>query len=344
MPPFRLSRATTLGLLLAIPAAHGCGWATEAQPNVILISIDNLRADHIAAYGYERPTTPNLDLLASEGVVFEQHSAQAPLPAPSRASLLTSRYPSDHGVSTPGDAPTEGSVHIADAFRRASYATAALAQGPADGFSAQFEEYRELRSLRDPQLVYEDIELTFAWLRRARPRSFFLLVAITEVGLPYDPPDDHAWFFSPRYSGELPTMITKELTEAIGDGSLRVSENDRAHVTSMYDAEILLVDEWLGRLLARVRSAGLESSTIVAVTSTNGERLMPPTPGSGEVPDEGILRIPLVLAGPGVPSGISVGAPSRSLDVAPTLLRLAGAPIPDSYVGQPLAPLWSGQR
>lgn len=344
MRPPRSAKA----VLLLAAAVAGCGWAEAAPPNIVLVSIENLRADHVGAYGYDRATTPNLDLLASEGVIFWQHYSQAPGPVPSRLSLLTSRYPSDHGVWQAGDELATAALSrdiplVVEALRDEGYATALLTQRAGDGLRDRFSEYRELRSLRDRRIVEEDIELLAGWLRGVGSRPFFVFVTINETGLPYEPPDDHAWFFSPRYQGPLPTRITREMASAMSEGSVSVSDDDRAHVASMYDAEILLVDEWLGAFMARLREAGLEASTLLAITSTNGERLGGDVISDNEGGlDEALLHTPLILAGPGVPAGVVVATPSRSIDVAPTLLELANVPIPASYEGDSLRALWSG--
>jgi arylsulfatase A-like enzyme len=314
---------------------------------VLLVTVDTLRADHTAAGEYELETTPNLRRLIDRGAVFTRCLSQHPETGPSLTSMMTSRHPREtgvreNGVSLPPEFPT-----LAESFRGAGCRTAAfvstyLLKPHACGLDRGFGVYDA--EMTAANLGHEDFERparetvdrAIRWLREASGEPYFLWVHLYEPHGIYDPGKDlAARFFRDLDRPDLdPSRIVPY--QRFGDSL------DPDDYVARYDGEILLADREVGRLLD---AAG--EGAIVAFTADHGE-------GMGEqdywfrhgsLLNEGSLRVPLVLAGPGLPSGRIVEELAANLDVAPTLLDLAGLPpLPDARGGslQPL--LWAPGR
>ena len=319
-------RQRTVGLAAAVAALAAALWlarAGQVRPNVLLVTIDTLRADRLGCYG--GAPTPTLDALAARGVRFATAIAHAPLTGPSHASLLTGLTPLRHGVRDNGrsslvaTAPT-----LAEAFRGAGWRTVAFVSGfPLDhrfGFDRGFESYDDRlprgSDRRRAAFVERTAERTTAaalrWLGTAAPSApWFLWVHYFDPHAPYEPPPEHAAHFPGR----------------------------------PYDGEVAFVDAQLGRLLQALEDGSAGRETLVLVTSDHGESL-------GEHGEEthgvfvydATLRVPLVLAGPGVPKGRVSQTVARGIDVAPTLLALAGAPPLRGAEGRSLVPAFSGKE
>ncbi len=321
-------RRRVLGLVAAAAALAAALWLARAgptRPNVLLVTIDTLRADRLGCYGYTAGATPVQDALAGRGVRFATAIAHAPLTGPSHASLLTGLTPLRHGVRDNGRPTLAATVPtLAEAFRDAGWRTAAFVSGfPLDhrfGFDRGFESYDDrLPRGSDPRraaFVERTAERTtgavLRWLGTAAPSApWFLWVHYFDPHAPYEPPPEQAARFAGR----------------------------------PYDGEVAFVDAQLGRLLQAVENGNRGRETLVLVTSDHGESL-------GEHGEEthgvfiydATLRVPLVLAGPGVPRGRVSHTVARGIDVAPTLLALAGAPPLRGAQGRSLVPSLSGEE
>ena len=316
-PGLRLAAAAALvalaiaGLLLAKRSA--------APPSLLLVTIDTLRADHVSAYGYPQPTTPSLDGLARRGVRFASAQSASPLTGPSHATLLTGHYPPVHGVRDNarfviGDrTPT-----LAERLQRAGYDTAAFVSAfpvaAAFGFGRGFEVFDEgLHAARAGQLAErpanEAADAAAAWLRGRGARPFFAWVHFYDPHEPYAPP-----------------------------------AAERARFPLPYDGEVAFADGQVGRLLGVLREAGLERRTLVAVLSDHGEGLGEHGESThGLLLYESTLRVPFVLAGPGVPEGRVVSERVGTIDALPTLLALLGLPAPEGLPGRDLRPALAGR-
>jgi choline-sulfatase len=285
----------------------------SAPPNILLVTLDTTRADRIGAYGYGEARTPRLDRLAAAGVMFERAIAVAPLTLPAHASLFTGLYPFAHGVRNNGNFVLGDRVPtLATALRDGGYQTGAFVSafvldrryGLARGFDRYDDRFElERRGDRTAAAAAE-------WLTRAAQdrRPFFAWVHLYDPHDPYDPPAPYAGFASP------------------------------------YDGEIGFVDEQVGALVDRLDALGLASSTVVAVAGDHGESL----DDHGEATHglfvyEAAMRVPVILCRPGaLPAGRRVASLVRQIDVAPTLLALAGRPALAGAHGQSLIPLIRG--
>jgi choline-sulfatase len=301
-------------LLLAVAAALAVrrGNARPGRPqargNVLLVTIDTLRADRVGCYGYARAATPTLDGLAARGVRFATAIAHVPLTAPSHASILTGRTPLGHGMRDNGGFVLPDKVRtLAEDFKAAGYHTAAFVSGfPLNrrfGLDRGFESYDDhLPRGSDPRrtaYVERTADRTtnaaLQWLERAgkdqAPAPWFVWVHYYDPHAPYEAP---------------------------GSFGLRFA-------ASPYDGEIAFVDEQLGRLLAAVEAKGPRGSTMVLVTADHGESL-----GEHGEDTHGIfiydstLRVPWIMAGPEIDAGRVASTVARGIDIAPTLLDYAG--------------------
>ena len=295
-------------MVLAL-VAEGCsgrlGGAPQ-RPNVLLVTIDTCRADHIGCYGYRAAATPTLDGLAARGVRFSTAVAHVPLTGPSHTSILTSRTPLGHGVRDNGSYVLPPSVPtLAEAFRQAGYRTAAFVSGyPLKrrfGLDRGFDTYDDQlprgkdarRTAYVERTADRTTDATLRWLDAPpapHTAPFFLWVHYFDPHAPYEAPAEYA-----------------------------------SRAASPYDGEIAFVDAQLARLIQHVDVAAKGAPLLILVTADHGESL-----GEHGEDTHGIfvydstLRVPFILAGPGVPQGRVADTVARGIDVAPTLLDYAG--------------------
>ena len=341
----------------------GCGERDSVRrPDVLLISIDTLRADHLGAYGHDRDTTPAIDALAESGVVFERCFATAPNTAPSHMSIMTSLYPTAHAVpngTTSTEEPTAlvlpaATTTLAEVLGGAGYQTVGFADGGnvgrAHGFGRGFDRYR---SFYDG--VTSKVDQTIAWLRRQRDaeRPWFVFLHTYEVHAPYLPPDDLARRFVSEYDGWLRPYCYDEqgrIKDAdlsgfhrIFDEAQRLDEDDVRFLRELYDAEIAHTDRELRRLFRFLRDEELDQDLLIVLVSDHGEEFGEHGAyGHKQMFDE-VTRVPLVLAGTPLPAGRPrVDELVSLLDVMPTILELAGLAAPPHVQGTSLVPLLTG--
>ena len=328
-----ITLAAALVTAVGIVAVRGGFTRTARAPNVLLITIDTLRWDHVGAYGAKGVATPVLDALAARGVRFETAIAHAPLTGPSHASILTGLTPVRHGVRDNGTFVLPPALPtLATTLRTAGYATAGFISGfPLErrfGFANGFETYDDElprgRSPHDPAATErhadETTDRVIAWVND-RPRGSG--AAATDAGVPW-----FLWvhYFDPHAAYEPPPEYLRKFPD------------------HPYDGEIAFVDAQIGRLLSRLSDRGDLANTIVLVTADHGESL-------GEHGEEthgvfiydATLRVPWIVAGPGVPAGRVAGVVARSVDVLPTMLDLAGVAAPSAIDGRSLRPAIDGR-
>lgn len=305
--------------------------------NLLLISIDTLRADRVGAYGYERPTTPNLDRVAAEGVVFEQAWSQSPWTLPSHASLLTGLYTRAHGLRDDDHRLGREIPVLAELLVEAGYRTAAFVNtpylSPRTGLLRGFERYEQLERFD------ASVPAALDFLRSEDPRPFFLLLHTMDVHSPYLPGEDQRRRFVRPYDGELDGRTSTLLR--VRRGFLKPEAVDLRHLNDLYDAVIHEMDQRLAPLLAFLDESGLAATTLLIITSDHGEEFL--EHGDvlhGRTVYEEMLRVPLLVRGPGVPRGLRVGAPTALVDVMPTMLRAAGVAPPPDLDGRDLRLRW----
>ena len=297
--------------------------AVGARPDIVLVSIDCLRADHLGVYGYERDTSSNLDYLAKESVVFRHAMATSSYTLPTHASMLTGLPPSFHGASA-GTRISEAVPYAPELLAEAGYRVNALVSAPflstVYGFDRGVHTYR-LMSAKAPRLVDEAIEL----LREGEGQSRFLFFHLFDVHMPYAPPRE----FRTRF-GERPRDITS-LLERVESRSPPTSEREVEEVIRLYDGEIAFVDRELGRFFDYLRASGAFERSLIVVTADHGEgfyelgeweHARPWHPGPGLYQE--VLHVPLILKWPGISASSTVDKVVSHVDVSPTLLRAGG--------------------
>ncbi len=305
------------------------------RPNILLISVDTLRADHLGCYGYARDTSPHIDALAADGTVFEQVSSTSSWTLPSHASILTGRYPSHHrlqddGLKLPSDIPT-----LAGGLQAAGYHTLAVvshvyvssAFGLERGFEA-FDDSLIEGGSRNP-IAEEVVERVLERLTRETDRPYFAFVHFFDPHWPYTPPGDFGERFAdPDYDGSIDGSM-KSLNPFLGTKPM--SEADREQMVALYDAEIAYVDHQLGRMLSALRERGLLDNTLVLLTGDHGEEFKEHGGlGHGRTLYGEQLGVPLIASGhPSFAPGSRSHRVVSSVDLTATILDLAGAdPLP----------------
>jgi arylsulfatase A-like enzyme len=309
-------------------ASAGAG---SHRPNLLVVSLDTLRARNVGAYGHTRDTTPFLDSLAAAGVLFENAITASVTTGPAHMSLFTGLYPVHHGMRTGLEPRAHAAAPLAALLRAAGYECAAFTEDGyivrALGFGDGFSEYTE--NPGHARGVPGDARVTFhqaqEWLERAPRRPFFLFVHTYQVHAPYLPPPETAQLFR-------------------DDGAQGTASDALRPQADSYDREIRFVDQKLRELVAVLERLGLRESTTLVVLSDHGEEF-----GEhgyfqhGSALFEESLRVPLIFAGHGIPSGRRVAEQVSLIDVAPTLLELLGVAPPPLLDGHSLVPALRGE-
>lgn len=296
-------------------------------PNLLLISIDTLRADHLGCYGYPGARTPNIDGLAARGAQFAEATTVTPLTLPAHASLLTGTFPAYHGVRDNGGFYLESEhITLAEILHDAGYRTGgfvgAFVLDSRWGLQQGFDRYVDNFDLsqaggagmdRIQRPANEVADRALEWIDQRSAQPFFAWVHFYDPHAPYTPPAQIAAEFPPTLAGA-------------------------------YDAEIAWTDTQVGRLIAHLTNARVLDETLVIVVGDHGESL-----GEHQEQEHGFfvydaaLQIPLIIAGEGLPTTV-VREQVRIVDVMPTALDLLGIPVPKVAQGQSLRPAVNGQR
>jgi arylsulfatase A-like enzyme len=347
----RAIAALVLLLLSVVAFAQEPLARDRSRPNIVLLVIDTLRADALGSYG--GAPTPNLDAIAGAGLRFDRMVAQAPWTLPSVSSLLTGLYPFEHGQGAHAGRPSVALSTLTDRLAAGGYTTAAFVEIDwplmRQGFhtfelptGSTAERYGRAES-RGPSPTFLRAR---QWLRSNTGRPLFLMIHTYEVhdyflGRPRH--REHAAARHPSYRGPFARWQRQPIDEAgvaemIGE-LLAANDDDTAFVRSLYDGAVQVVDEEVGRLDAELERQGLVDDTVLVVTSDHGEGFAPTRArvSHGGRLHEDLLHVPLILRWPGKIAPGTVDGRLESIDIAPTLLRLAGldaevpaAPGPDA--------------
>ncbi|MBI5362304.1 MAG: sulfatase [Planctomycetes bacterium] len=357
-----LLAAAALGVIAAATLHLACS-AGPRPPNVLLISIDMLRADHVSAYGYTRPTTPAIDRLAQEGTLFEEHISSSSWTLPAHAALFTSLPDGIHGATDTDKALGPAATTLAERFQSAGYETVGFFAGPylhpAFGFGQGFDRYENCTSYAkeldsepsaqwsmDPKVMREShadvtnptvLARFVSWFQGRSERPFFAFVHLWDAHFDFVPPPPWDQRFDPEYKGTVdgkgfffderinPTMPARDLE----------------HLIALYDGEIGWTDQHVGQICALLASRGLLDDTVVLVTSDHGTEFFEHgRKGHRQTLYDEVVHVPCVLRYPkAVPAHARVKQTTRSIDVGPTLLALAGLEAPADVIGESLLPL-----
>lgn len=364
-----------LVLCLASCGAESGGTSSVSRPNVLLISVDSLRQDHVSAYGYKTVhaggeiTTPAVDRLAREGVLFENALTSTSWTLPSHMALMTGLEDSLHGVSDNSKRLDPAIGTLAEMLSARGYQTAGFFTGPnlhpIFGFGAGFETYTNASGVALSDELFElaesdknalatvhrrshagltSPELTdrgLAWLDEHGQGTdpFFLFMHFWDPHYNYDPPDEYRERFDGGYEG--PTNAAHFLYSR----TIK-TPRDMQHILAMYDAEIRYTDDHITRLLDRLDSLGLADNTLVIFVSDHGEEFYEHGKKGHQRNffDESV-QIPLVMRLPGtLPAGTRIEALARIQDILPTICEITDTAAPEHVTGLSLKPLIDGQN
>lgn len=340
-----------LALILAVSATLGCVRESAeplpepAEPcrpqNLILISVDTLRSDHLGTYGYERATSPFIDELAARGTVFERAYSTGSWTIPSHASMMTGLYPRRHGMrrgartgrtAIPADVET-----LAEAFQRGGFATSGISNmlylSKQNGFHRGFGSWSRIGPAQGPGGSMSDISFrALDWVDENPGESFFMFLHVYDVHSDYHPLKNYRRMFAGRYDGPVVDGVEKPLKDH-RKGHIKLGPADAKHLVDLYDAEIRQFDAGLRRFFALLAAAGVLDDTAVVITADHGEEFL--EHGDflhGRTLYEELVRVPWIMVGPCVPAA-RVEAPVSLVDVLPTALALMGVEQPAGIDG-----------
>ena len=327
--------------------------SAAAGDNVILISIDSLRADHLGVYGYERPTSPAMDAIAREGVEFSHNSSTTSWTLPAHMSLLTARSLLGHGVVSDERSLQPSVSTVAEAFRSGGYETHAIVSAPylnsRYGFARGFDDYDDrtihfetnedsYHSVTAPTLI----KAADAYLSSPRDKPFFLFLHFWDVHYDYAPGPPYETMFDPDYKGTV-TGNNFYFDPAINKS---MDKRDLEHIVALYDGEIRLVDDHIAKLRATLDRLGIGGKTIIAIVGDHGDEFFEHgNKGHHRTLYEEVLHTPFLLDVPGLrPSKAVFDDDVSIIDVAPTLLGLAGLAQPAGAEGRDFSGLYTGAK
>jgi arylsulfatase A-like enzyme len=317
--------------IIAVELTTAWGFSEPAvnAPNIVLITVDTFRADHLGSYGYHRPTSPRLDELAARGVRFDRAWSQAPWTLPSMATAHTSLYPSQHRAVEAETPLSRERLTLAEVFRNAGYRTLAVVShlfvGRRLGLDQGFDFFDESNARGDdavtsPQITATALKAIGSELPIAKP--FLLWVHYFDPHFSYVRRSKFG--FADGYRGTLRSPIKATTLKELEQDS---QPRDIAFIESVYDEEVAFTDEWIGELIRVVNRLVGERPTFFFVTGDHGEYFMEHERlGHGRDVYEELIRVPLIVAGDLDPAlqGRVVKETVELASLARTITRLAG--------------------
>ena len=368
------TRREFIGGIGALLGAVGCDSRQDREPpmNVLFLFPDQMRAQAMGCMGNPDVKTPNLDRLASEGVLFRNHFANSPVCCPARAIILTGTYAHTNGMIANDLRLREAETSIAELFAEAGYRTGFVGKWHLDGGPRQpgwvppgarrqgfeFWAANEVSHAHfdthyfrdDPEPIpiksfeaeaWTDIGIEFLRQTQQDARPFFLTV---QMGPPHDPyiaPDEYMALYDPDAITLRPNF-DGDTSDRELEPNPYVETPGRKEIAAYY-AMVTAVDDQVGRILGELDELGLRDNTIVIVSSDHGDMLGSHGARLKRKPWEESIRVPGIVRHPGAPAGRETDALFSHVDIAPTLLSLCGLPVPPEMQGASLAPVVLGE-
>ena len=312
--------------------------------NVILISIDTLSADHLGIYGYQKPTTPNIDKFSQNAIIFEKAFAQSSWTLPSHASMLTGKYPQKLGVEVISDRLPQGST-ITEILKNNNYQTAAFTGGAfvdeQHGFSQGFDTFETIQTWQDAEILTEKAT---NWLTGNQKSKFFLFLHYFHVHDPYSPKTDSARTIDPSYTGSLKSFDISQIVK-LNKGEITLPQSDLNHLKTLYDAELLELDGELGKIFKLLSETKLIDNSIIVITSDHGEEF-------GEhgvwgmhsysLYDE-LIHVPLIVKIPNINQPKRISSLAEVVDIPKTIISLLNLKSPQKLDGINLMDIVDGK-
>ncbi len=333
------------------------------KPNFVVLILDCTRADHLSCYGYERETSPFLDSLAARGTRFANMVSAAPWTLPSHGALFTGTYSAAHGATDEHRYLSPDLVTLPEILKEAGYATGAFCcnpwVSPETGFDRGVDHFytgRPNHAAARPVMIARKIidvltgrrdsgsfrtNRAFGSWVESRPADtpFFAFVHYNETHLHFHPPARYRKMFTEELDTPARIRALNQDCNAYIAGAVEMTDDDFRLLTALYDAELRYADSRVERMAAELDRLGRLDDTVFVISADHGENLGDHGMMSHKfcVYDT-LLRVPLVMAGPGVPAGEVSEAQVQNVDIMPTLAALAGARLPDNgqVAGKPL--------
>lgn len=345
----------TWALLLPALASIVTGCGRQPHLNVLIITIDTLRADHLTSYGYHRPTSPRMDEFARRGVLFEAVACQSSQTLPSHASIFIGTNPRVHKAIS-HESPVDPAVTtLAELLKKAGYQTGAFISSHAldseygldQGFDTYWEVHKEHTFQERRSATADEMDLTtdaaLTWLGQNSGSEFFLWIHWFHPHRPYNPPPAYARAFAGAYEG--PVTSEPEFIMKVWRDRIDLPEEDVAYLVGLYDGEVAFADAQVGRVLDELETMNLLDNTVVVITADHGEILYEHEYYFGHdiaLYDE-CLMIPLIIYAPALGAAHPrIGSLVQSLDILPTVLDLLEMEHPGGLEGKSLLPLIAG--
>jgi arylsulfatase A-like enzyme len=384
LPTLRFSAA--FGLVIPVAIALGMSFdragrlplpatakSPQSRPNVVLLSLDTVRADHLSLYGYSRETTPHLSALAKEATVYTNAFAVSDMTLATHASIFTGAYPRRHGAhyvpSQPFGQPMADLPTLAEILSRSGYLTAGVAANyayldPSFGFARGFQSYDVRRpvSIFDPRQTYylrygirsvlerflpleqfdhlcrsaaELHEEVFPMLDQlaARKNPFFLFVNYMDAHAPRMPPPS----FASLFPGRDPSLNAAKYYAVVKDVMKQtrpLRDSERTSAISLYDDSLAYLDDQVAKLVDRLKALGVYENTLIVITSDHGEAF-----GERDLMEHSVsvyqdqIYVPLLIKYPNTHESRKVGTVVSQIDLLPTILSTVGLPVPTDLHG-----------
>jgi len=304
------------------------------EPNIILISIDTLRQDHVGIYGYKRNTTPTIDKIAKEGIFFENAFSSASWTLPAHMSMFTGLPPSVHSVEKKTNKLSKNIQTLTQLIKSKGYKTAAIVTLPfvsaKYGFARGFDKFTEI--FKKKSRIVSDNALS--WLKTNKDKQFFLFLHFCDVHWPYLPPAKFAEEFGIdtknskwREWGRLVSL------RKFSDPEIPMSKKMRKNVIGLYDGEILNVDDKISRIINYLKKENIYENTILIITSDHGEEFKEHNSfGHGHSLYSEVINVPLIIRFPKkIKSNIKTKDPVIISDIPLTLLNMLDISPPPQF-------------
>jgi choline-sulfatase len=340
---------------LLVSFSGQCFPAQDNNYNVILITVNALRADHLRIYGYKNNTAPAIEKFAQHSYIFYQAIAQSHWTFPSQVSILTSRYVHNHGIYGRDQKMPPSMVTLPSILKTHGYMTAAFVGGldmaSAHGLSQGFDRYFD-ESGDQPVASFKDtVPRAIQWLSEHKTERFFLFVHGYDVHPPFNKPAPYDTMFDPGYAGPIDKLsldygLLKNINNNIlvADGrEIKLTAQDLHHIVARYDGGIRYADHYIAELLETVDTFGLADKTIIILTAEHGEELSDHGTfdrfGKQTLYDE-VIRVPLIIRlPPSLTNAKRITQQVQLIDIMPTVLDLLRIPVNENAQGSSLSPL-----
>jgi len=351
-------------LRTATAASAFAAWPRVAQtrrrewhPNIVLLSIDSLRPDHLSCYGYPQPTSPHIDAVAREGYLFTNAVSTTTWTLPAHISMLTGLYPDVHGVVGENQQLNPKAPICTEFLQAQGYHSAGFVSGPYlsseygfargfdlyDDFSIRFAEFEQATAVVTSPRLHAQV---LPWLTANHAAPFFLFVHYWDVHYDYVPPAPFDSLFDPDYTGPIDGRDVMEDPRIRGG----MDPRDLQHLLALYDGEIAFTDRYVGKLLDHLRDLGVYENTLIVITADHGDEFLEHgCKGHEKNLFDETLKVPLIvrlperyareLAGALRPVGATIPEQVSLIDLPPTFRDLLGFAVDEVLDGQSLLPL-----